>query len=908
MTPANVLSLATDLEGVVSMLMSHSRKGLAPLFVIGAGMSTSAAVPRVPTLKEMLQKLGELLRKAAPIGAAASDPRFAELLELFDSYEATGSDDAVMVARILMDAQASPSQRIRGCWDGFSEWLLFDCLIEPRSPHVVDGARRGLLDAEPTPAHEALAELYERLNAVGMSLNFDGLTRKALWKAGFNRAMILDEPDSVETFYTRSILEPGGRKEQMVPVLKLRGDAFMAACQHDGCTLRGKTMALWTLLPPNDDDRNSTFLACAACRYPKQIGISFPGVVEKEVASQRMLASFHRSAAVTIGSVFVVGFSGRWDHVVAKSLVDLARVRTLPMYVIRRNPKDDRIFRGVISSMPLGGYFAATADEFMIALAASVRGRSTPAVGAPMIANHYDHNAFREEFWNTHLIPTAEAAPSELERQVISHPAFRRLGSIAQLGLKNHWLGIAPGKTESVHQRKAHSLGAMRVASLLYQALQRQNPRGTPGVAGRRDDGELYFLRLATLLHDIGHMPFSHMLEEVFEELSWTLESDTRNFRHTDYTEKLVREIFSDADLSRMLQDEYGYTPDDVIRLIHGAFGVHYLDALVNSAVDADKIDYVFRDSEVCEIPTPLSSPSEWLKGLLQCDDLAVSPEGFLKLGGSSAEMFLQLLRARMHLYETFYLSDAIRFPEALTRFLLVLCLTSEITPKRLKSVSAWGDVGFRPDLGQAKILSAQEYLVALGDDVLRAGDRDRSPAQYELAIVNRVIEQLLKTRFHRRIIEAIECIRDVVSQGGRQKMIEKHAEHSLGEPLVLPVATDLTEVRKLARDTMLRKPGAVVIDIVRPTSFLSSALHRRLPLLRGRGRVQDCVLVPQADPGFWKRGDSAVRPLSSALREVSQRMEVGPRVSIFRINSNENYARQARDHFLQALRGKGLL
>jgi hypothetical protein len=104
----------------------------------------------------------------------------------------------------------------------------------------------------------------------------------------------------------------------------------------------------------------------------------------------------------------------------------------------------------------------------------------------------------------------------------------------------------------------------------------------------------------------------------------------------------------------------------------------------------------------------------------------------------------------------------------------------------------------------------------------------------------------------------------------------------------------------------MLRKPGAIVIDIARPISFLSSS-RRRLINIAPRVLIeQDCALAPEQNPRYWKVGDPAVRPLSTVLRGFPSGANRATLISIFRIAQNDNYARQARDLFLSILRSEG--
>ena len=145
---------------------------------------------------------------------------------------------------------------------------------------------------------------------------------------------------------------------------------------------------------------------------------------------------------------------------------------------------------------------------------------------------------------------------NEMELDVVSAPAVQRLRRVAHLGLSD---AVYPSAT---HSRFEHSLGVMHLAGELAESL------GLP-----EETSQAY--RIAGLLHDVGHSPFSHALEEVIEE--------RLGFEHERQSERIIREL-----------DEL-YAPDAefVIDIIHG--NTKY--DLVAGAIDADRLDYLQRDA-----------------------------------------------------------------------------------------------------------------------------------------------------------------------------------------------------------------------------------------------------------------------------------------------------------------------
>lgn len=87
--------------------------------------------------------------------------------------------------------------------------------------------------------------------------------------------------------------------------------------------------------------------------------------------------------------------------------------------------------------------------------------------------------------------------------------------------------------------------------------------------------------------------------------------------------------------------------------LIESNTGKPYLDAIVNSAVDADKIDYIFRDLRFLQFGSSLPPEQNgWLQEFLSDQDL--SPEGLIRLNGRSVLMAKELLETRRRLYIEF--------------------------------------------------------------------------------------------------------------------------------------------------------------------------------------------------------------------------------------------------------------
>lgn len=155
------------------------------------------------------------------------------------------------------------------------------------------------------------------------------------------------------------------------------------------------------------------------------------------------------------------------------------------------------------------------------------------------------------------------AIPDELHFDIIEHPLFQRLRRIKQVSLTNL---VYPGAN---HTRFAHSLGAMHLMRRAIHLLQ--------GKGYDISNEELEAASLAILLHDSGHGPFSHTLENS------------------------IVEGVTHEDLSLMMMEKFNRLHDGKldlsIKIFKNEYEKGFLSKLISSQLDVDRIDYLKRDS-----------------------------------------------------------------------------------------------------------------------------------------------------------------------------------------------------------------------------------------------------------------------------------------------------------------------
>jgi HD superfamily phosphohydrolase len=149
-----------------------------------------------------------------------------------------------------------------------------------------------------------------------------------------------------------------------------------------------------------------------------------------------------------------------------------------------------------------------------------------------------------------------------------------------------------------MHNRFEHSLGVMHTAGMLYDGIVR-NSRDvlySEGYTELAVERNRQLVRLAALLHDVGHSPFSHASEELFPDQ----EDGNGKYVHEQYSAAIVRGPLRKAIEEHKLNQGYNLSADDVAALLEGSAGARqgiFWRDLITGQMDADRMDYLLRDS-----------------------------------------------------------------------------------------------------------------------------------------------------------------------------------------------------------------------------------------------------------------------------------------------------------------------
>jgi len=208
--------------------------------------------------------------------------------------------------------------------------------------------------------------------------------------------------------------------------------------------------------------------------------------------------------------------------------------------------------------------------------------------------------------------------PSGLVFNLIEHPWFQRLRYIKQLGMTHL---VYPG---ALHTRFHHALGAMHLMCMAIETLRNKGH----DISDEEEEAVI----IAILLHDIGHGPFSHALEQTIVE----------GISHEDISMLLMNR----------LNEQFGGGLSVAIEIFNGTYRRKFLHELVSGQLDMDRMDYLNRDSFFTGVSEGVISFDRIIKMLnVVGDHIAVEEKGIY-----SIEKFLiarRLMYWQVYLHKT---------------------------------------------------------------------------------------------------------------------------------------------------------------------------------------------------------------------------------------------------------------
>jgi HD superfamily phosphohydrolase len=239
--------------------------------------------------------------------------------------------------------------------------------------------------------------------------------------------------------------------------------------------------------------------------------------------------------------------------------------------------------------------------------------------------------------------PELEVPLTDRVRHIIDTKPFRRLAKMTQVGL------VSLVYPAARHTRFEHSLGVYRLALLFLKRLSHV-PRFTEIIS--QHDAEL--LIITALLHDIGHWPFCHLIEDI-------------RIKGLSHHEELAAEILQYDEIAELLRNDWNIEPESVIELLSGNNSSNnpitgLLFSILSGPIDIDKMDYLFRDSLHAGVPYGRNLDQARLIGSLCVNELG-SGLAITEKGKTAAEL---MVFARYVMFSEVYWHHTVRSAAAM--------------------------------------------------------------------------------------------------------------------------------------------------------------------------------------------------------------------------------------------------
>jgi HD superfamily phosphohydrolase len=366
---------------------------------------------------------------------------------------------------------------------------------------------------------------------------------------------------------------------------------------------------------------------------------------------------------------------------------------------------------------------------------------------------------------------------TDVEREVLDTPAFQRLRRIKQLSGAHLVYPCAQ------HSRFEHSLGTMHIAGYAAETLLAK---------GYLSKDSIQELRLAALLHDIGHGPFSHLFEEILDA------------KCKQSHEDLGKKIIIKTEISDILK-KHGYSSNGICKLCFGESKIKFFNEIIAGALSADIMDYLPRDG--------LFTGAEY--GKIDYHRLISSFEvvsnAHLAINRSALYSFESMLISRYEMFKAVYFHKTVRSAEVM--LLHSMRLANELLNLTDTSLNNYLNLTDDSTLEKIQALNANEVAVRLITDY-----RNRR-------LLKCVYEKFLHKHDERYKKMDARALDDLASQIAESARVEKNsvfvdASRTSSMPLT-PTKKEICSILLVDRERAYETPISEIPLIDSVTGFL---------------------------------------------------------------------------------------
>ena len=870
----------------------ESEKGKIPLIIVGSGISNSGVIIEhkrkvneksyerimakngLPTLIEMIKKIHELTYEG-------DDNDRKNLHDLRKIFKSENFDmliehiDKEWLSKVFSTLANSESKDVKEIWDKFCNWFLFKCIIEKEG----NGSVYGALTTVTTEAAVEVHRLSKNCGALCFSANFDNYL-------SYNKRQPIENSDSslfgmsifsrntAEKYFIRSrrksypkneILKRYDEEIDNDCVLHANGDVFWLSCSGDKvkgyCPKTGKYLPAYSWFKKNGNEKISEKdMVCDICNSSLHATMTMPGTYKKDRDTREMISAIWKYISSKISTVITVGISCNWDDVLLKFIIGLLFENDIPHLDI--NSQSD----AKIKDIELHKKVVFDVNFSSISL-------KTDALSAVKYMNEKYESIKKNEDKKSKYFEKTEK--EEILKLLERLTFIKRLEKVSQIGLKGYWKHAGKDNNRWKHSKK--------VAELAFQSYKKMHEinKKTENVS------EKVLVYVSGLLHDCGHLPFSHLLEDVFSELSWKLENNEEPFKHGHYTSYLIKKLFKE-DITFFPEEERGvvksirdflahYNVDyeDIIKVIEGNYGIGYIDALINSEIDCDKIAYIFADSDQTNTNLMLNE-KEFLDKLLK--NAFITQEKLVALDSESAWIAFRLLNERKRLYNELYFARDLRCLELAVKFILTTFFVQRYNELDNNKYKKYGKEEYS-DLSHCRIMMVIDDLFnivmskGLPEQIQMETSLSKQTRETLKQCMNICLNQIREPDGNHspddnpKELDVLKVIYKSLT-GNNIDDTKGAAEDNISGINLLPYTDNdinelaaqlsyiqLLEVRKRIH---LNFPGVLLIDVYEPVKYLSTAKSRKKHLrIDGTDENQVVYLVPHGDRNTWHSGDA---------------------------------------------------